>query len=49
MTSNSIIANDRQAREAAATIEQISQALSSEQVLKSIVEGFPREVIEGGG
>lgn len=47
MASNSIIANDRQARDTAATIEQISQALSSEQVLKSMVEGLPHEVIDG--
>lgn len=47
MPSHSIIANDRQAREAAATMEAIDHALSSEQVLKSIVEGLPREVIEG--
>lgn len=47
MSSNLIISNDRQARETAALIEQINQALSSEQVLKSIVEGLPREVIDG--
>lgn len=47
MSSNFIISNDRQARETAALIEQINQALSSEQVLKSIVEGLPREVIDG--
>jgi len=42
-----IIGNDKQAREAAVAIDQIGQALSSEQVLKAIVEGLPREVIEG--
>jgi HTH-type transcriptional regulator / antitoxin HigA len=47
MAFNPIIANDRQAREAGAMIEQISQALSSEQVLKSIVAGLPREVMDG--
>jgi HTH-type transcriptional regulator/antitoxin HigA len=43
----SLIANDRQARDAASLIEQINLALSSEQTLKSIVDGLPREVIEG--
>jgi HTH-type transcriptional regulator/antitoxin HigA len=47
MSTNAIISNDRQARETAALIVQINQALSSEQVLKSIVEGLPREVING--
>lgn len=47
MSSNLIISNDRQAREITALIEQINKALSSEQVLKSIVEGLPREVIDG--
>jgi HTH-type transcriptional regulator / antitoxin HigA len=47
MPSASIIANDRQAHEAAAVIQQIDHALSSDQVLKSIVEGLPREVIDG--
>lgn len=47
MSSASIIANDRQARDAAAVVEQIDQALSSDQVLRSIVEGLPREVTEG--
>jgi HTH-type transcriptional regulator/antitoxin HigA len=47
MPSTTIIANDRQARDTAAEIEQISNALSSEQVLKSIMEGLPRVVIDG--
>lgn len=47
MSTGSVIASDRQAREVSAVIEQIGHALSSEQVLKSIVEGLPREVIEG--
>lgn len=42
-----IIANDRQARDAATTLERISRALSSEQIFKSLVEGLPQEVIEG--
>lgn len=45
MVAKSIIANDRQARDTASAIEQISAALSSDQALKSIVEGLPREVI----
>src|SRR5258708_6629289 len=47
MSPVSLISNERQAREVAALIEQIGQALSSEQTLKSIVEGLPREVIDG--
>jgi len=48
MTSTgTIITNDRQARDAATAIEQLTEALSSEQVLKSLVEGLPREVIDG--
>lgn len=47
MPSTSIIANERQEREVNALIEQITHALSSEQVLKSIVEGLPSEVIDG--
>jgi HTH-type transcriptional regulator/antitoxin HigA len=47
MSYGSIVSNDRQAREVSATLLQINHALSSEQILKSIVEGLPREVIEG--
>ncbi|WP_211441958.1 XRE family transcriptional regulator [Collimonas humicola] len=47
MSTNFIISNDRQARETATLIDQINHALSSEQVLKSIVEGLSREVIDG--
>jgi HTH-type transcriptional regulator/antitoxin HigA len=47
MSSTFIISNDRQARETSALIEQIDHALSSEQVLRSIVDGLPREVING--
>jgi HTH-type transcriptional regulator/antitoxin HigA len=47
MTAASLITNERQEREVSAFIEQITYALSSEQVLKSIVEGLPSEVIDG--
>lgn len=47
MSPVTLISNERQAREVAALIEQIGQALSSEQTLKSIVDGLPREVIDG--
>lgn len=47
MFSSPLISNDRQARDVATSIEQISDVLSSEQILKSIVEGLPREVIDG--
>lgn len=47
MPDGSIIANDRQEREVSNVIEQITHALSSEQVLKSLVDGLPSEVIEG--
>lgn len=46
MVAKSIIANDRQARELSSAVDQISDALSSDQALKSIVQGLPREVIE---
>jgi HTH-type transcriptional regulator/antitoxin HigA len=41
------ITNERQEREVSALVDQITHALSSEQVLKSIVEGLPFEVIDG--
>jgi len=47
MPTASLITNERQEREVSVLIEQITYALSSEQVLKSIVEGLPREVIDG--
>jgi HTH-type transcriptional regulator / antitoxin HigA len=47
VSSSSIISTDRQARELEAEIEQISQALSSEQTLKSIIDGLPDLAIEG--
>jgi HTH-type transcriptional regulator/antitoxin HigA len=47
MASSTIIASDRQARELTTEVEAISHALSSEQVLKAVVEGLPQEVIDG--
>jgi HTH-type transcriptional regulator / antitoxin HigA len=41
-----IIANERQARDIALQLEEIESALSSEQVLKSLVEGLPTEIIQ---
>ncbi len=41
------ISTERQAREAEEAIAELVSALSSEQALKSIVEGLPQEVIEG--
>jgi HTH-type transcriptional regulator / antitoxin HigA len=43
----SIIANEKQAHEATETIDRISHAISSHQVLQAVVEGLPPEVIEG--
>jgi HTH-type transcriptional regulator / antitoxin HigA len=42
-----LITNERQEREVSALIEQIGQALSSEQILRQIVEGLPPEVLDG--
>lgn len=47
MPLTSLIAGERQARETATMIAEIDRALSSEQALKSIVEGLPREAVEG--
>lgn len=47
VSSSAIISTDRQARELEAEIEQISHALSSEQTLKSIIDGLPDLAIEG--
>lgn len=47
MVAGTLISNDRQARDAAVAIAELDQALSSEQTLRSIVEGLPREVISG--
>lgn len=46
MSLSTVIFTDRQARELEAEIEQISHALSSEQTLKSIIEGLPQQAIE---
>lgn len=47
MPPNTVISTDRQARDLEAEIERISQALSSEQTLKSIIDGLPDLAIEG--
>lgn len=47
MVSASLITNERQEREVGALIEQIGQALSSEQILQQIVHGLPPEVLDG--
>jgi len=43
----SLIASDSQAREAALALAELDHALSSEQVLASIVKGLPTEVVTG--
>jgi HTH-type transcriptional regulator / antitoxin HigA len=47
MIHGSIITNERQEREVAGLIEQITHALSSEQVLQQIVRGLPPEILDG--
>tara|TARA_R110002049_G_scaffold12487_5_gene55834 strand:- start:2221 stop:3522 length:1302 start_codon:yes stop_codon:yes gene_type:complete len=47
MPSVALITNERQEREVSALVEQIAQALSSEQILQQIVDGLPPEVLEG--
>lgn len=47
MSSPTLIFTDRQARDLEAEIERVSQALSSEQTLKSIIDGLPELAIEG--
>lgn len=47
MALRSLIASDKQARDAEAALTELDHALSSEQVLKSIVSGLPNEVIDG--
>lgn len=47
MLNASLITNERQEREAAALVDQISEALTSEQVLQQIVDGMPPEVLDG--
>lgn len=42
-----LVSTDRQARDLEAEIDQISLALSSDQTLKSIIEGLPELAIEG--
>ena len=42
-----LVSNERQARDLEAEINQISHALSSEQTLKSIIDGLPELAIEG--
>lgn len=44
-----IISSDRQAREVANTLSRIDEALSSDQVFRSIADGLPPEVVEGIG
>lgn len=44
---NVLISTDRQAQETEVGIAELDAALSSDQTLKSIVAGLPREVIEG--
>lgn len=41
-----LITNERHEREVSSLIEQIDQALSSEQVLQQIVEGLPPEILD---
>lgn len=47
MVKASLITNERQEREVSALIDQIGQALSSDQVLQQIVDGLPPEVLDG--
>lgn len=42
-----LISNERSAREAAATIARLDEVLSSEHILRSIMEGLPPEVVGG--
>src|SRR3990167_3046206 len=46
MSSDALISNDRQAREIAGTVAELDGALSSEQILRSIMAGLPHEVVE---
>ena len=47
MPTKELVYNERQARDLEAEIGQISQALSSDQTLKSIIDGLPELAIEG--
>lgn len=49
MSSTTLISTERQARETEVEIEQISKALSSEQTLKSIIDGLPELAIQAIG
>lgn len=42
-----LITNERQEREVSTLIEQIGEALSSDQILQQIVDGLPPEVLDG--
>jgi HTH-type transcriptional regulator/antitoxin HigA len=46
MTDSPAILNEREARDAKATVAEIDRALSSEQVLEAIVAGLPPEVVD---
>ena len=47
MQATALITNERQEREVGILVEQITAALSSEQILKSMVDGLPPEVMDG--
>lgn len=47
MLSTSLVSTERQARDLEAEIDKISRALSSDQTLRSIIEGLPEQAIEG--
>lgn len=47
MTTYSLIASETQVREATLALAELDHALSSEQVLASIVKGLPSEVVNG--
>ena len=47
MPTKELVYNERQARDLEAEISQIAQALSSDQTLKSIIDGLPELAIEG--
>lgn len=46
MSVSMLITNERQEREVCSLIEQINQALSSEQILQQIVDGLPPEILD---
>lgn len=47
MSAPFLITNERQERDVSSLVEQITNALSSETVLKSIIDGLPYEIIDG--